>query len=102
MSSGHLKPLNRNNLIKNHTSKKCTHSKSKFLRHIYNSKKWKTLRNKYISDHPLCEICGAEATQVHHIIPFSTGKCKKDIEKLEKTFSMVFARSIYQLMKMVT
>ena len=41
----------------------------------YNSKQWKNLRNKYITDHPLCEEClikgrSVEAQQVHHRKPF--------------------------------
>ena len=34
---------------------------------LYNSPKWKTLRAKKFEDNPLCEICGAPATEVHHI-----------------------------------
>lgn len=36
---------------------------------MYNSPKWKTLRQTKLRDCPLCEICGAEATEVHHIKP---------------------------------
>ncbi len=56
--------------------------KSRFLRHIYNSKHWKTLRKEYLQSFPLCECCGAEATQVHHKKRFSSGKSHKEIEKL--------------------
>ena len=82
MSSGHIKPRNRNSLSNRHVKIKSTKTKSKFLRHIYNSKKWKTLRNKYIEAHPKCEICGCDATQVHHIIRFSTGENEHEIEQL--------------------
>ena len=41
----------------------------------YNSKQWRALRNKYITDHPLCEEClikgsSVEAQHVHHRMPF--------------------------------
>lgn len=36
---------------------------------MYNSPKWKTLRQTKLRDNPFCEICGAEATEVHHIHP---------------------------------
>ena len=37
----------------------------------YNTKAWKTIRNKYLREHPLCELCLAEdkitpASEVHH------------------------------------
>lgn len=80
MSSGNIKPKARNSIIK-YKRKPKSYSKSKFLRHIYNSKKWKTLRNEYIRDHKYCEICGEIATQVHHIIPFSTGETEDEIKE---------------------
>lgn len=48
----------------------------------YNSKQWKNLRNKYITDHPLCEEClikgrSVEAKHVHHIYQFF--KCKPEL-----------------------
>ena len=44
----------------------------------YNSKVWKKLRNLYIREHPLCEMCLKEgkttpAEEIHHIVPFLTG-----------------------------
>ena len=44
----------------------------------YNSKAWKTLRNLYIREHPLCELCLKEgkttpAEEIHHIVPILTG-----------------------------
>jgi len=40
--------------------------------------KWKIIRNRYITAHPLCEQCEKEnrlvpATEVHHIIALSAG-----------------------------
>lgn len=33
---------------------------------LYNSPKWKALRNGKLKEQPTCEICGAPATEVHH------------------------------------
>lgn len=83
MGKDHHKPLNKNNLNEKALAASKSKDKKKFLRHIYNSKKWKDIRNEYISEHPTCECCHFElATQVHHIKRFSTGKNKKEIEKL--------------------
>ena len=45
----------------------------------YNSKYWKNLRNIFIRTHPLCYDCALEgkstpAEEVHHKIPWNTGK----------------------------
>lgn len=72
----------RSQLHKSAQATRSKKSKQRLLKHIYNSKKWKELRAQYISDHPLCECCGEPAVQVHHIKSFSTGKSKKEIEKL--------------------
>lgn len=34
---------------------------------------WKRIRDRYIRNHPLCEICGAKAEEVHHLIPICEG-----------------------------
>ena len=36
---------------------------------LYNSPKWKALRDGKLKDTPSCEKCGAPATEVHHIVP---------------------------------
>lgn len=36
---------------------------------MYCSPKWKALRASKLKDQPFCEICGAEATEVHHRVP---------------------------------
>ena len=36
---------------------------------MYNSPRWKALRQAKLREQPFCEICGAEATEVHHIHP---------------------------------
>ena len=39
---------------------------------------WKRIRDRYIKEHPLCEICQKEdkltlAEEVHHVVPLSKG-----------------------------
>ncbi len=34
---------------------------------------WQQLRAKYIKAHPLCEVCGAPAKDVDHIVPVQEG-----------------------------
>ena len=48
-----------------------TEDRSKF----YNSKHWKKVRNIYIQEHPLCELCQLNdivkpAEEIHHLIKF--------------------------------
>lgn len=49
--------------------------------HVYRSKRWRILRRRKLFLDPLCERCGAIATQVHHIegVEISTW----EIEQLE-------------------
>ena len=55
-------------------------------RRLYNKAAWRKLREGYLLEHPLCEICLAEgrttaASDVHHIqSPFDDGLC--DMERL--------------------
>lgn len=49
----------------------------------YNDIRWKRLRNWFITTHPICEECNKQgivtpATDVHHIIPFLTGKTEQE------------------------
>lgn len=41
--------------------------------HIYRSKRWRITRDRYLADHPLCDICGHIATDVHHRIDLGDG-----------------------------
>ena len=82
---------NKENLNPKAYKTKSQKDKSRFLRHIYNSKHWKTLRKEYLETNPVCECCGKEATQVHHIIRFSTGKSHKQIEKLAYDWNNLMA-----------
>jgi len=36
---------------------------------LYNSPKWKAMRKGKLEADPFCEICGMEATEVHHKVP---------------------------------
>ena len=50
---------------------------------VYNSNKWKKLRELYYSEHPLCEQCLEKGIikateQVHHKIEFLSGKTYQD------------------------
>ena len=45
-------------------------------------REWKRLRDKYIKQHPLCERCGAIATEVHHIVPIIEGGKNHSIDNL--------------------
>ena len=49
----------------------------------YHNKQWKLLREWQITNYPLCYDCALNgrsraATQVHHIIPFSTGATEEE------------------------
>ena len=45
---------------------------------IYNTRRWRNLRNHFLSKHPLCKLCEEKhiykpATVVDHIIPMANG-----------------------------
>ena len=49
----------------------------------YNSALWKHLRNSWIKEHPVCEICYRQgiikaAEEVHHIRPFTRGLTEEE------------------------
>lgn len=53
----------------------------------YNTKLWYNLRNRYIKEHPFCEMCLEEgkvklAEDVHHKTPFLTASSDEDRWKL--------------------
>ena len=56
------------------------HDKAKDIyQTVYNTTKWRKLRDSYLMYHPLCERCESEgkvtaAVEVHHIIPISKGE----------------------------
>lgn len=44
---------------------------------------WQKIRNAYIAEHPICEVChSARATEVHHKLPLKCGGTH-DIENLQ-------------------
>lgn len=63
---------------------------------IYNTSKWRGkngLRHKKLREKPVCEVCGNTlATEVDHIIPFSTGLT--DRQKLKIGFNYNNLQSI--------
>ena len=49
----------------------------------YNTKQWNNLRNRYIKEHPFCEMCLEEgkvklAEQVHHKTEFLSGLTEEE------------------------
>lgn len=50
---------------------------------LIQSTKWRKLRNRYLSEHPICERChDALATEVHHIVPLT--RFSNDPYKMEQ------------------
>lgn len=54
---------------------------------IYQNKRWKKLREWKLMNNPLCERClengrNTTAFEVHHKIPFETGRTPEEIETL--------------------
>lgn len=54
---------------------------------LMNSKRWRDLRNDWLSDHPECELCKREgrvtlAQCVHHITPVESGRTDMECEDL--------------------
>ncbi len=58
------------------------YSKDTNYQKLLHSKKWKLLRNKYLREHPICEMCGKPATEVHHIVPLN--RFRDDPIKMEQ------------------
>jgi 5-methylcytosine-specific restriction endonuclease McrA len=50
---------------------------------FYSSRQWRTLRRWFLNGNPLCNICGAIATQVDHITPIMNGGEALDQENLQ-------------------
>jgi len=54
---------------------------------IYQDPRWKRLRAAKFRENPLCEKCEAKgmvvmAKEVHHKIPFQTGRTPEEVERL--------------------
>lgn len=54
---------------------------------VYNTSQWRKLRQSYLLQHPLCEMCLKEgkikeAVEVHHVTPISTATTDLDMKDL--------------------
>ena len=67
------------------------HTKKNWIhKNIYNTDRWRKLRNSYLAEHPLCEEClkngkSVLAEHIHHINEITNGKT--DEEMLELGFN---------------
>lgn len=81
--------------IKLLSKKKTEHkgSENKDTRQIYSSRRWRTLRNAYFMDHPICEMCLKEyeeqkidhvnpTEEIHHIKAILKGKDKLEMDSI--------------------
>jgi 5-methylcytosine-specific restriction endonuclease McrA len=50
---------------------------------VYNTKRWDLTRRHVLTQHPLCEQCGAIATQVHHREDIQAGGNPWALDNLE-------------------
>lgn len=62
-------------------------SKDKNYQKLMNAKRWKCLRQQYLQEHPLCEICKEKgiitsAIDVHHKRPIETAHTIEDMAAL--------------------
>lgn len=60
---------------------------SKLYRQLMSSKEWRTLRNSYLQQHPLCEECERKgyvtaARCVHHKTPVESGHSESECRDL--------------------
>lgn len=63
---------------------------------VYNTKKWRKLREKYLMFHPLCERCLNNdemnvATEVHHKKPLSTAETEVNLKYLAFNYDNLMA-----------
>ncbi len=78
--------INRNTL----SPKQTTNYKSnsyKYYSSYYNLPQWKGLRDTKLRESPICECCNShgyirEATEVHHIIPWTRGRDERHKQEL--------------------
>ena len=49
---------------------------------FYSSLAWRVSRKAFLFDHPLCDLCGDVASDVHHRVPIEEGGAKRDPENL--------------------
>ena len=48
---------------------------------LIQSTRWRKLRNKYLQEHPQCELCGQLASEVHHREPLM--KFRSNLQEME-------------------
>lgn len=65
-------------------------------RQIYNSSRWRNLKNEYLQNHPLCEKCLSDgivkpAEDVHHKIPILRGYSKEQQFRLGYDYNNLMA-----------
>lgn len=76
--------INRGKKVNNYVK----HDKAKDIyKYVYNTSRWRKLREAYLMLHPLCEICEKdgkvnEATEVHHITPISYANDELEMKEL--------------------
>lgn len=76
--------INRGKKVNNYVK----HDKAKDIyKYVYNTTRWKKLREAYLMQHPLCEICEKdgkvnEAVEVHHIVPISNANDELGMKEL--------------------
>lgn len=67
--------------------KQVKQGRSKEASEIYNSTKWKKLRQAYFLQNPICEMCLEEdnvspTEEIHHIKPILKGESRLEMEEL--------------------
>lgn len=76
-----------NKTKKTHTLKYKKHGKQADIQKIYNTAKWKKIREAYFQTHPLCEECLSNgktvpAVEVHHIREISNGTTIEEMQDI--------------------
>lgn len=67
------------------------HGKAKEIWKLYNTARWRKMRQAKLMQNPLCERCEekgivTQATQVHHITPISNGESELMMKDLAYNF----------------
>jgi len=76
--------INRGKKVNNYVK----HDKAKDIyKYVYNTSQWRKLREAYLMQHPLCEMCEKdgkvnEAVEVHHITPISNANDELGMKEL--------------------
>lgn len=66
--------INKTRLRHNRPARKAATWSQSLRRHVYDSRRWRAMRDYKLATDPLCEICKAEgrvtlAVDVHHVLP---------------------------------